>query len=1089
LSAGRGGGERFDRRVEQLLDDAREAATQSDWSAVRALAESVLALDPANEAAGRLLEDSRSALTEAGEWRQLTVMFCDVVGSTTLAGKHDPEVFRDVLRSYQTTTNAVVRRYDGHVANYIGDGVLAYFGYPTPHEDDARRAVKAGLDLLVALRDVVDEAKRQHGFELAVRAAIHTGMVVRADMGPPASPDRDAVVGETPNVAARLQDHARPGTLVIGGDTHRLVQGYFAFEPLGRLELRGVSDAVDAYEVVGEAPASGRLEAQHELSPFVGRHDERERLSALWRQAGEGGSSVAAIRGEAGIGKSRLIDALRAQAIAEGGAALSFRCSSFHTTTHLYPARRLVADTCGIDLAADLADAVPRLRSTLVRSGLERYLPLFGALLGIPPGPECPAPELDGPMLREATLGAIVEWIEAEAAQSPRALLVDDLQWADPSTLELLERLIERRAPGLFVLLACRAKFELPWTSIEVLELGPLSGADLDLIATASPAAQRLAAGQVKELVRRSDGVPLFLEELLQVEGQPSGMPAPRLARRQTAIPPALLDPLLARLAAPGVDLGLAQTVACIGQEVRHDLLAAVVDLPDEELRAGLDGLLAAGLLDWDAAEAPTYRFRHQLLRELAYDTQLTPARRQRHARIAEVLRQRLGADQSADGGRLAQHLEHAGRAGEAIAAYVEAAQIAQSQGAFAEATEILDHALELVAGIADEQARLTLELTVRRALGFSMVATQGYAAPQAVHEHERCFELYRALEPGPEHMPDLITIWSFYLLEGDLGRAEEVISVERRRIGGGGPDEPPDELFAAFNRYFRGDVTGAVEDLESYLGSEYARQPGISSRWPLPNDPTVAVWSLLSLAAHLGGDPAAARGAIADAESRAAELPFPWGPFSTAYTKAYSCLVGVLAGDYAAADAEVAELLEIAERHGFMFFTLYGQLQSTIATLRPGGTADAEAVTQALALWRIAGGELWVPAFLTQIATHQLERGEPEGARASLREAEAISGRSGAHFWAAETARVLGECKLAGGDAAGVEDLREAVELAAGQGALVFELRARTALSRAVRGRGELDELAGLVDTFGDRPGPPELDVARQALSGEPLR
>jgi class 3 adenylate cyclase len=1080
--------ERFEPWIGKLLDDAREAATQRDWSAVRALAESVLALDPANQTAERLLEDSRSAIAEAGEWRQLTVMFCDLVGSTSLAAQHDPEIFREVLRSYQTTTNAVVSRYDGHIAKYIGDGVLAYFGYPTPHEDDARRAVKAGLDLLVALRDVAADAKQRHGFELAVRIAIHTGMVVRADMGPPTSPERDAVVGETPNVAARLQDRARPGTLVISDATYRLVQGYFVAEPLGSLELRGLTHPVDAYEVVGEASAHGLFDAQRELSPFVNRYDELEQLSALWQHVARGGSSVAAIRGEPGIGKSRLVDVLRAQVIAEEGSALPFRCSSFHTTTHLYPARRLVADMCGIDLAADLSGAVPHLRQTLAESGLEHHLPLFDALLNVPPGPECPLPELDGPRLREATLAALVEWIEGEAARCPRALMVHDLHWADPSTVELLDRLIARRVPHLLVLLTSRSEFELPWTSIEVLELGPLSAYDLDRIAAASPTAQRLSAGQVEEFVRRSDGVPLFFEELLHLAGQPSGTPSPRLARRrQTTIPPALLDPLLARLAAPGVDLGLVQTLACIGQEVDQDLLAAVADVPDEELRAGLDGLVTAGLLDREEGEAPTYRFHHHLLRELAYDTQLTPARVKRHSRIADAIRLRLRTDHSADAGRLAQHLEHAERASEAIAAYVEAAQIAQTQGAFAEANEILEHALELVARIPDEQARLTLELTVRRALGFSMVATLGYAAPQAIHEHERCFELSQMLEPGPEHLPNLIPVWSYYLLKGDLGRAEEVISVERRRIGGGGPDEPPEELFTGFNRYFRGDVAGAVADLESYLDSDYARQPGTSSQWPLPNDPTVAAWTLQSLAVHLSGDPAAARSAINNAETRAARLPFPWGPFSMAYAKAYGCLIGLLASDHEAADADVAELLELAERHGFMFFTLYGQLQNTIATLRPGATGDPDAVTQALALWRIAGGELWVPAFLTEIAKYQLEGGDLGGARASLREAEAISGRSGARYWAAETARVLGEFRLAAGDAAGVEDLRAAVELAARQGALVFELRARIGLSRAVDGREEFDELAGLVDRFGGRPGPPELAAARQVLSGEP--
>jgi ATP/maltotriose-dependent transcriptional regulator MalT len=245
----------------------------------------------------------------------------------------------------------------------------------------------------------------------------------------------------------------------------------------------------------------------------------------------------------------------------------------------------------------------------------------------------------------------------------------------------------------------------------------------------------------------------------------------------------------------------------------------------------------------------------------------------------------------------------------------------------------------------------------------------------------------------------------------------------------------------------------------------------------------------MLSIAVHLSGDPTAARDAIAEAEARAAELPFPWGPFSMAYAKTYGGLVLLLAGEYEAADADTAELLELAERHGFTFFIFHAQLQAAIAALRRGETREVEAITQALALWRIAGGEVWVPSFLTEIARHQLGGGDLDGARASLREAEAISGRSGARYWAPETARVLGEARLACGDEGGVEDLRAAAELAAEQGSLVFELRARTALSGAVAGREDLDRLAGLVDSFGDRTGPPEVAAARQALSGEPPR
>ncbi len=262
------GNERFERRVAELLDDARDAAARHDRPAVRALAESVLALDPENEDARSLLDEGRLAGAEEGEWRQLTVMFSDVVGSTRLSAEHDPEVYREALRAYQEIVGAAVRRYDGHVARLLGDGVLVYFGYPIPHEDDPLRGVMAGLDMCARLRELAPSIKERHGVELAVRVAIHTGMVIRGEMGATASPERDAIVGETPNVAARLQDHAPPGGLVISEDTHRLVRGYFEVEPLGSLALKGVPHPVDAYEVLGETPETSRIEAQTEVSPL-----------------------------------------------------------------------------------------------------------------------------------------------------------------------------------------------------------------------------------------------------------------------------------------------------------------------------------------------------------------------------------------------------------------------------------------------------------------------------------------------------------------------------------------------------------------------------------------------------------------------------------------------------------------------------------------------------------------------------------------------------------------------------------------------------------------------------------------------------
>lgn len=1041
------GNQRFERRVAELLDDARDAAARHDSPAVRALAESVLALDPENEDARGLLDEGRLAGAEEGEWRQLTVMFSDVIGSTRLSAEHDPEVYREALRAYQEIVAAAVRRYDGHVARLLGDGVLVYFGYPTPHEDDPRRGVMAGLDMCAQLRELGPSIKERHGVDLAVRVAIHTGMVIRGEMGAATSPERDSIVGETPNVAARLQDHAPPGGLVISEDTHRLVRGYFEFEPLGSLELKGVPRPVDAYEVLGETPETSRIEAQAELSPLVDRDDERERLRDLWGEVLAGGSHAAIVRGEPGIGKSRLLDAVVARVRVDQGSTFPFRCSTFHATTHLYPARRMVADVCGIDAASGLDEAPSRLREALGRCGLEHHLPLFGALVGVSPGPDFPGPELDGQMLREATLAALLEWIEAEATRSAGVLIVDDIQWADPSTIELLNRVIARRATRLLVLLASRNEFEAPWSSIEAIELGPLAPLDLEGIAAASPAASRMAAADVERLARRSDGIPLYFEELLRLEEQPSGGPAPRLASSETAIPPALLDPLLARIAAPGVELGLIQTLACIGQEVRHDLLAAVVDVPDSELRLDLAALADAGLLKRAASEPPIYHFRHHLLRELAYETQLKPARAQRHSRIADALRDRVAGAGSTDAGLLAQHLEQAGRLPEAVMALVAAARQAQTDGAFAEATQVLDHALELVEEVDDPDAQGLLELAVRRARGFSAVATLGYAAPDAAFEHERCLELCRMLEPGTEHLPDLIAVWSYYVLKGDLDRADDVIAADRGRIIGA-PDEPPNELFTGFNRFFRGDFNAAQADHEAYLASAYGQRSKTHPAWPLPSDPTATSWALLALAIQLRGEPDRAAEAMAKAKARATALPFPWGPFSQAFVAAYACLLAILVRDYPAADAEVTELLAVSERHGFVFFTLYGQLQRAIATLRPGGRADLEAVDQALALWRMVGADLWVPGFLTEIAEHRLRRGDVDGAREFVRDAEAIAEQSGARYWAAETTRVRGECRLAAGDAGGADDLHAAADLAARQGAVLFERRAQAALS-----------------------------------------
>ena len=460
---------RFEARVNDLIGDAEEHAARADWGAVRDLARAALSLAPSNTTAQALLAGAEAADPAPGERRQLTVMFCDVVGSVALGQRRDPEIVREVLRRYQTACDKVIRQYGGHIAAYIGDGVLAYFGHPVAHEDDPQRAVRAGLDLLQALEPVTAEARERYDLDLNIRAAVNTGLVVRAEMGSPSAPDRDAIVGDTPNLAARLQDHAQPGTLLVSQATYQLVRGWFLMAPRGELTLKGYVDPVPAYQVLGDAASTSRIEVQADLSPFIGRRQQVEALTEAWEAVVAGGGATCVIRGEAGVGKSRLADVLRRRIEATHGTTLITHCSSYRTNTALYPVRRLIERAAGIAPGQPGDHAVSRLWATLERVGLTDALPWFAGLLGLPAQPWAPPSELDGAQLRQQLLHSLVQWLETLTSRAPVLLLLDDVQWADPTTVDLIARISEARVPRLLLLMTratpsrCRGRRPMSW--------------------------------------------------------------------------------------------------------------------------------------------------------------------------------------------------------------------------------------------------------------------------------------------------------------------------------------------------------------------------------------------------------------------------------------------------------------------------------------------------------------------------------------------------------------------------------------------------------------------------------------------------
>jgi class 3 adenylate cyclase len=708
-----------------------------------------------------------TASKDTAERRQVTVMFSDLVGSTALAVRMDPEDLREVISAYQKCVSQTVQRYGGFVAKYMGDGVLVYFGYPQAHEDDAERAVRAGLELIQSVTGLKSDAPLQ------TRIGIATGLVVVGDLIGSGAAQEQAIVGETPNVAARLQGVAEPNVVMIAESTRKLLGNLFELEDLGPKDLKGIAEPVRTWAALRASSVASRFEALHAtgLTALVGREEELELLLRRWSRAKTGEGQVVLLSGEAGIGKSRLTAALLEAIASEPHTCLRYFCSPQHTDSAFYPIIGQIGRAAGLVHEDTTPAKLDKLDTLLARTSTSRQdAALFAEMLSLPNDGRYSALELTPEHRRQRTLEALDSQVQALTHSKPVLMIVEDAHWTDPSSLEVFSRVVDR-VPSLRVLLVVtfRPEFEPPWVGrpyVTALILNRLTRRDIDAMIEGVVGNKLLPASIRHDIVERTDGIPLFVEEMTKAvleagSEEEAQRPASTGPSAALAVPASLHASLMARLDRLGPAKEMAQIGAAIGREFSHTLMAAVTN--KEELQSDLDRLMAAGLLFRQGAPPhATYLFKHALVQDAAYGTLLREPRRVLHKRIAETVEGGFPEIADSQPELLARHYTGAELIQKAAWFWGKAGERSLARSAVVEASEQLKRALDQIATLPETSALRREQLKLQIALANALMQLKGYAAPEpkAAFEQARLFmERAEALGEAPE---DPLLLFSF---------------------------------------------------------------------------------------------------------------------------------------------------------------------------------------------------------------------------------------------------------------------------------------------------------------------------------------
>jgi class 3 adenylate cyclase/predicted ATPase len=1029
------------------------------------------------------LSDTASARDEAvkdtAERRQVTVMFSDLVGSTSLSARMDPEDLREIISAYQACVADTVRRFGGFVAKYMGDGVLVYFGYPQAHEDDAERAVRAGLGLIDAV------ARLPAPEPLQVRIGAATGLVVVGDLIGSGEAHERGIVGETPNLAARLQGIAEPNTVVIAEAARRLLGNLFELRDLGPQELKGIAGPVSAFAVLRASSVASRFEAMHSggLTALVGREEELDLLLRRWARAKTGEGQVVLLSGEAGIGKSRLSAALMEGIAAEPHTRLRYFCSPQHTDSAFYPIIGQFERATGFALGDTPRAKLDKLDALLAQTSTSKQdAALLAEMLSLPNDGRYPALELAPERRRQKTLDAFGAQLRTLARSSPVLMIVEDAHWADPTSLEAFGRTVDRIATlSVLLTMTFRPEFEAPWVGqphVTALAINRLGHREIGTLIDRVLGNKPLPANLRKDIIERTDGIPLFVEEMtkavVEAGGEPEAMQmAAAVPVPSMAVPASLQASLMARLDRLGPAKELAQIAAAIGREFSHALLAAVVRKPEAELGSSLDRLIRAGLLFRKGVPPhATYLFKHALVQDAAYSTLLREPRRALHARIAEALESQFAELAEAQPELLAYHCTEAGLVEKAATLWGKAGQRSLERSALIEAIAQLTHALDQITTLPATPARRRDEINLQVALITPLMHIKGQTAPETKAAEERARLLIEQAETLGEPPQDQLLLFSvlygFWVANytafngGVLRDIAAQILTRAEKQGTTGPLLIGRRLMGNSLLATR-DIAEGREHLDRALALyDPAEHRRLATRFG--QDQRTATLCHRAMALWMLGYP---KGALADAEHALKDAREVGQSATLMYALSWTSEPQILSGNYAAANALLDELAALVDETGAGLWKPLRMIYQGSLLLLTGQAADAvQMITSGLDAWRSIGAS-GQSRFLANLAQANAELGQFDDAWRRIGEAMTTIKTTGERWFEAEVNRIAGEIAL--------KSLRHevtktqayferALSVARAQRAKSWELRAAMSMARLRRDQGKRDEARELL-------------------------